>query len=275
MVLSQRVATDLLAAAAVEARAKWSDVGHLEDAVFRDAVASRVEGEIDVATALERMALAEIYFAVACLRGDRAALAAFETMVRDAAARVVSRLGTLSPAPEDLAQELLLKMLVGPQPKLAAFSGHGTLRGWLHVAATRSAISMMRRAREDLADDEALVAVADDGDDQALALLKASYRAEFKRAFAATLAELPARSRTLLRLQIVDQLTYEDVAAFYDVSRATAARWLADARHALVSDTRRRLAATLAIDPDELTALMTLVASRLYSTLPGLLRHAA
>lgn len=173
-------------------------------------------------------------------------------------------------------QELLLKLLVPSDArpaKLAAFGGHGTLNAWIRVTAIRTAISLGRRRHESPLEDDALAAIADDTDDQALAFLKASYRAEFKRAFESTLAEMPRRSRTLLRLQIIDHLTIGEVGAFFQVSRATAARWLAEARSALVAGTRTRLVTSLTITPAELSELMRLVASSLYSTLPRLLRR--
>jgi RNA polymerase sigma-70 factor (ECF subfamily) len=264
---------DLLAAAAAEARQRWQ-LAAIPDEVFADAVAARVEGETDPDAALARLALADLYLAIACLRGDRAAMGAFERLVRDSAASVVGRLGVSAPAVEDVVQELLVKLLVGPEPKLGAFAGHGALHAWLRVAAMRTAISFARRDRRDLADDDMLAEIADDTDDQALAFLKESYRAEFKRAFAAALAELPARSRTLLRLQIIDQLSYEDIAAYYEVSRATAARWLAEARTTLVAGTQRRLGEALQLEGRELGELTRLIASTLYSTLPRLLRQA-
>jgi RNA polymerase sigma-70 factor (ECF subfamily) len=263
---------ELLAEAAALARARWQ-LGVLPGAVFEEAIAARLEGEADPRAALARLALADLYLAVACLHGDRAAVASFERLVRETTATVVGRLGAGAPPAEDVVQELLVKLLVGPAPKLGAFTGNGALHAWLRVAALRTAISLGRRDRRDQTDDDALADLADEGDDQALAFLKQSYRAEFKRAFAAALAELPARSRTLLRLQVIDQLSYEDIAAYYQVSRATAARWLADARSSLVADTQRRLAETLAIEPTELVELTRLVASTLYSTLPGLLRQ--
>jgi RNA polymerase sigma-70 factor, ECF subfamily len=105
--------------------------------------------------------------------------------------------------------------------------------------------------------------------------VKSGYRVEFKRAFAGGFAELAPRARTLLRLQIIDQLALEDIAKFYRVSRATVARWLAAARADLVAGTRRRLIEALAIGEDELTELMRLASTTLYSTLPRLLRDTA
>ena len=244
---------------------------------FAEAVAARVEGEPDVAEAVGRLALPDIYLVTAVLAGNRAAVHAFEKLVRDETTRAVARLGKNAPAAEDVVQELLFKLLVRQDDqqtaKLSAFGGHGALHAWIRVAAVRTAISLTRRKQENLVDDEALAAVADDTDDQALAFLKSSYRAEFKRAFEATLADMPRRARTLLRLQIIDHLTLEEIGAFYQVSRATAARWLADARTSLVAGTQQRLVASLSISSTELSELMKLVASSLYSTLPRLLRH--
>ena len=66
--------------------------------------------------------------------------------------------------------------------------------------------------------------------------------------------------RTVFRLQVNDQLTIEEIGAFYAVSRATAARHLAEARAQLVAGTHQRLAATLGISHAELGELMRLVA---------------
>lgn len=265
-----------LGAGVAEAASRWPAVVDPSlDEAFALAIATRVEGETDISDAVARLALPDIYLVCGVLAKQRAAIAAFEKLVRDETTRAIARLGKNAPAAEDVVQELLFKLLVAQndQPaKLAAFGGHGALHAWIRVAAVRTAISLTRRKQENLVDDDALAAIADDTDDQALAFLKSSYRDQFKRAFEATLAELPRRSRTLLRLQIIDHLTLEEIGAFYQVSRATGARWLADARSELVAGTQKKLVAALSISQAELGELMRLVASSLYSTLPRLLR---
>ena len=271
-----RASRQLLETAIAEAGARWPGiVDRALDEPFAEAVQARVEGEDDLEEAVAKLALPDIYLVTAVLAKQRAAIAAFEKLVRDETTRAVARLGKNAPAAEDVVQEMLVKLIVpqGDNAKLAAFGGHGALHAWVRVAAVRTAISLTRRKQDHLVDDDALAAIADDSDDQALAFLKTSYRAQFKQAFEATLAELPRRSRTLLRLQIIDHLTLEEIAAFYQVSRATAARWLADARSSLVSGTQKRLVAALSISKEELSELMRLVASSLYSTLPRILRH--
>ncbi|HLL25443.1 MAG TPA: hypothetical protein VK427_25075, partial [Kofleriaceae bacterium] len=207
----------LIEAAIAEAAARYPGVVEPTLAsAFEAAVAARLEGELDVADAIARLALADIYLVTAVLGGCRAAVAVFEKLVRDETTRAITRLGANAPAAEDVAQELLFKLLVKQtpaEPKLAAYGGHGALHAWLRVAAVRAAISLTRRKHENLVEDAALAAVADESDDQALAFLKTSYRAEFKRAFEATLAEMPRRARTLLRLQIIDHLTLEEIGA--------------------------------------------------------------
>ncbi|CAN5774764.1 hypothetical protein BH11MYX2_BH11MYX2_24270 [soil metagenome] len=261
-----------LEAASTEARAKYPALSIDED-IWLDTLAERVEGA-DLAEAIGPLALTDLYLVGACLAGRPAALAALERTVRIEAARATARLGSATTTTvEDLAREVLSKLVAGDARKLAGFSGHGSLDAWLRVAAIRTAISLGRKRAEHAIDSEELEALADDSDDQALAFLKSSHREQFKLAFSAALAALPKRSRTLLRLQINDQLTVEEIGAFYSVSRAIAARWLSDARTQLVSGTRTLLTAALGLGADELAQLMRLVASNLYATLPRLLRH--
>ncbi|HEY4057906.1 MAG TPA: sigma-70 family RNA polymerase sigma factor [Kofleriaceae bacterium] len=260
-----------LEAASTETRAKYPALA-MEDDIWLDALADRID--TDLPEAITPLALADIYLVGACLANRPPALAALERVVRSEATRATARLGSAARTPvEDLVQELLLKLVVGDARKLAGFSGHGSLEAWLRIAAIRTAISLGRKRQEHAIDGEELEALADDGDDQALAFLKSSYREQFKRAFSEALAALPKRSRTLLRLQINDQLTIEEIGAFYSVSRATGARWLADARTELVTGTRKLLSTALGLPADELAQLMQLVASNLYATLPRLLRH--
>ena len=151
---------DQLAAAIAEARRRWPE---LPDASpdFAAAVAQRIEGEPDAATAVAQLALPDLYLVTLCLAGERTGLAAFERLVRDETTRAVAKLGAAAPAAEDVVQELLVKLLVaeaGRPAKLAAFGGHGALHAWLRVAAVRTAISLGRRRQEVAVEDETLAA---------------------------------------------------------------------------------------------------------------------
>src|SRR5262249_32139539 len=141
-----------LAAAVAETRARWPEVGD-RDADFVEAIAPRIEGEPALADAVARLSLPDVYLVAACLAGGRGGVAACERPVRAEPTRAVARVGTHAPAAEDVVQELLVKLVVGDHPKLAAFGGHGALHAWLRVAAVRTAISMTRRRREVAASD--------------------------------------------------------------------------------------------------------------------------
>ena len=140
------------------------------------------------------LALPDLYLVTAVLAGDRAALVAFERLVRDETTRAVAKLGANAAAPEDVIQELLLKLLV---PRRQAGEAHRVRRPRRAARVDprrRRAHRDQPRAgasRSSRVEDDALAAIADDADDQALAFLKSSYRAEFKRAFADAFGELP------------------------------------------------------------------------------------
>lgn len=263
--------TAQLEAATAATRAKWPELT-VRPELWLDVLAPRLDGEPDLLAALAGLAVADVYLADACLAGDRPALAILERLTRAVVTRVVARLGGRL-CVEDIMQDLLMKLVVGDARKLAGFAGQGALEAWLRISAVRAAISLGRKRQESAIEAEALESISDEADDQALVFLKSSYRDEFKRAFAAALAELSKRSRTLLRLQINDQLTLEEIGAFYRVSRATTARWLAEARADLVKRTRTRLMTSLGLPAEELVQMMRLVASNLYATLPKLLRQ--
>lgn len=91
-----------------------------------------------------------------------------------------------------------------------------------------------------------------------------------RRLFETAIGALPARDRTLLRLNLVDGLTIDELARMYQMHRATAARQLEHARGAVATATRLHLAAT--VPPDELEEVARLVASQLDLSLSRVLR---
>jgi RNA polymerase sigma-70 factor (ECF subfamily) len=109
----------------------------------------------------------------------------------------------------------------------------------------------------------------------ALAVMKAKYRDEFKRAFHAAVAALSDRERLLLRQAELDGLSIDELAKFYGVHRATTARWVESAREAVLKKTQEALAERLAIASAEVASIMRLIRSSLDVSLPALLRDAA
>jgi RNA polymerase sigma-70 factor (ECF subfamily) len=169
-----------------------------------------------------------------------------------------------------LRQILLQKLLVDDGergPKIASYSGHGELRGWVRVAAVRTLIDLVRggddHKREQLTPDDELEMLRGTTASPELEYLKKRYEREFAAAAEAALQTLSARQRNLLRHQLLDGLTLEAIATLYRVHRVTVARWLAEAREELAVATRNQLTARLGASEAELESLARLVRSRI------------
>ena len=256
------------------ARTAWPEV-RIDPAQLADFVAQRLAGpEVDLAAALASAPAADLVLAAACCAQEPTAHAAFDAVLTEVDAAGAS---TRSPADliEDVKQLLRVQLLVvkdGKPPGIAGYRGKGPLRGWVRITATRELIRHQRkRARESPSDrplDEALA----DASDPMLAQLKAEYRTEFASALREAISELDAEDRTLLRQQIVDQLSIDEIGAAFGVHRATAARWLQRARGALVTATQGRLAARLHVPVDEIESVIRLVQSQLDASVVRYLR---
>jgi RNA polymerase sigma-70 factor (ECF subfamily) len=176
------------------------------------------------------------------------------------------------PGPDDASdvlQKLWESFLVGEagQRRLAEWQAQGPLLAFLRVSAVRLALKTRRAQRPEPEDPEELLARQTSGLTPELSYLKESYRAVFREAFQESLDSLPSRDQLLLRQQILDGLTVDELGALHHVHRATVARWVAAARETLITRTRRKFFAALALGPDEGEGVMSLVRSRLDETI--------
>jgi len=210
--------------------------------------------------------VADHYLAFACAAGDAAAIAECDAiLVREAA---FAAAGARMPAAErdEAAQIVRTRLLVpreGKPPAIADYAGRGALRSWLRVSVSRELVRIAKAQQRAEPLEEHLVADAGYGDDPALEELKAKYRVELADAFRTALGDLPARERTLLRYQLLDGLTIDEIGSIFRVHRATAARWLAKIREDLVTRTRTLMAESLGIDTAEAASIVRLVQSQL------------
>lgn len=209
----------------------------------------------------------DFYLATAALEAVPAAVREVQALV----ALQFSALGgfRLSRAElEDLEATLFAELLTttpSAPPRLSRYLGRGPLGGWLRVTAAHRAVSFLRRQRRTVsADDDALLGSLEAPSEvPELAALKSRYRGVVSQAFKAAIAGLEVRERNLLRQHYLDQLTLEELAALYRVHRATAARWLANARVSLLEQTRTRVGEALNIPRADVDSLMRVVQSRL------------
>jgi len=272
---ARRASGDPLAEMIAAARAAWPKV-ELDDDRFLAHVRARVPDGVPLETAAAELHASDLYLACACADGDRAALAAFELHYLSAVDRALRRLELDADDVHEVKQRVRISLFVaedGP-PRIAGYTGRGGLRSWLRVVAVHDAFAMKRVARRyESVDEDRLVDLACAGATPEVAYLKRLYRREFERAFRDAIQGLATRERTLIRQHFLDGVTVIELAHLYRVHRVTAARWLADARDALLASTRAFLIERLDVPAAEIEAILRLVLSQLEINLDPLFRR--
>jgi RNA polymerase sigma-70 factor (ECF subfamily) len=248
------------------ARAAWPEID-LPDAVvyghFSDKLAENDEIVVD-----------DLYLACACAQQNPVAIAAFESRYLSQVKVFLGRMKPPASLVDEVQQALRVRLLVaepGSVPRIAEYGGRGTLTAWLRVAAIRLAIDAFRRAGNAPPDDEPLEQIS--GDDPELEIVRDRYRAELNDALREAFAVLTAEQRNLLRLNYRDGRSIDDIAALLSVHRATVARRIAEAREAILDETRRRFETRLGLSPAELQSLIRLLRSQLHLSVSRLLHE--
>jgi RNA polymerase sigma-70 factor (ECF subfamily) len=257
----------------VAAREHWPSV-HFDEARLVALIGERLAGE-DLAVALASAPAADLALAAACIAQEPTAQAAFDSVLTE-----VDAAGAATGATKDLVQEikqlLRVQLLVakdGKPPGIAGYRGKGPLRGWVRITATRELIRHKKKRMREVPIEKSLDQLLTSHVDPALDALKVEYRGEFAHALREAIGDLSVEDRTLLRHQIVDGLSIDEVGAAFGVHRATAARWLNRARAALVSATHARLARRLHLPVDQIESVIRLVRSRLDASVIRYLRE--
>lgn len=256
--MTAEVKQEALRALHARGREAWPDID-LDLATFSTMAIGRLgEGPFD------EICAGDLYLALACAASVDRAIAAFDKHYLSGLTPALVRHGHDAAAAADAVQTIRMQFLVGEAgraPRIAEYDGRGSLTTWLRVAAVRTAISAYRKhRRETPADEVDMVAAAHSPE---LDLLRQRFGAEFEAVFRSTFQALTPRERTLLRYQVIDRLGIDRIGALYGVHRATAARWVAHAREALVEGVRRALQARFRIGPEELESLFRLIHSKL------------
>jgi len=235
-------------------------------------LAERSTDAAELDALLAPTALAELFLACACARGDRAAMRCLEAcyfpLVRGALARMRLPADTVDEVMQGLRAQLLMRGRDGGPPGIAGFRGRGALGAWLSVNAVRAASKQLKRGKNQRSDGDAalqrLSAPARNVEEQ---YTRAWSRDAFERAFVMAMAQLSAREKTLLRLHYLDGVTIDQLGTVYRTHRATAARWLAAARQRLLDRTRAALIEELQIPLADCDSIIAAAQSQLELTL--------
>jgi RNA polymerase sigma-70 factor (ECF subfamily) len=265
-----RALADALAAACTRARAAWPEIA-IEPATFVHHLAGKLRPD---APAWTELLVEDLYLACAAAAGDPAAIRALERDVFRGIAGVLASRGLGRASVDDVAQNLRTHLLVGEggRPgRIADYGGRGPLRSWIVVAAVRMGNRADANAHRDAA--LALVSVADARRPDAEQQIDAhAYQPQIEQACEQALVGLPARERALLRMQLVDGASIDQIGRIYGVHRATAARWLARARSLVLADTTDRLAVLLGVAPCTAAEIAALAQGRLDISVARLLQ---
>lgn len=223
--------------------------------------------------------LADLFLSCACAAGDPAALRELDLTISSGVRRWVARIDNSPSFADDVAQALRERLLIGSTeggPQIAAYSGRGPLGGWLRVAAVRTALNQRTFSERTQAREAAAELSATPSGDPELDFLREQHRASLEEALREAVQSLPRDDRTLLRLNLLDGLSTERLAALLKVHKATAARRLLKVREAVLLATRRLLADRLRLNAREFDSLLGAVRSRLdlslrdlFGTQPG------
>ena len=238
---------------------------------------SRRVSELSLPAPPPRENLSDVYLAWGCAQGDPSAVRACMRHFAPHIAQPIARVSSNRTFCEDATQLVHEKLFVRHEdvpPRIADYDGQVPLRNWLRVVARRTALNLARGAAtntptvdESRADLLAAAEVAPE-----LRYMMALYKEHFEEATRIAFRALSPRERTLLRLHLAGRMTLVQLGAVYDVSHATAARWLTAVRDKLGTAVRQLLTDRLTLTMSEFDGLADLVRSQLDVRVLDLLR---
>lgn len=246
------------------ARGADANPGIAEPAGLRDQLAARRAAG---ATDLEARA-ADLYLAAACTAGDPQAIAALDALLPAIVRPALARIGVPASDDDEIVQRVRVALIAPDErgvPGLAGYTGRGELRAYLRAVAVRIALKRIERSTVPASEDpEDLFAVLPDASDSPeLQLIKQRWRDGLRDAFAAAVAALSPRERTLLRQHYVDGLGIDTLGALHQVHRSTCARWIDAARDKILRGLRRHLRDASGLSASDLESALALVRSQL------------
>lgn len=180
---------------------------------------------------------------------------AFEKHVVPRVRQGLQRAGATGFELDELVQDALTRVLVeNGGERLKQFRGQGTFAAFVVTVAMRLFSTRRGKTRHESGGEglDALPLALD----LEKHLSRHQNRAHFAEAFRGALDALDPRQRTLLKLSLVNGSSIDELAPMYQVSRASVARWLVQAREQLRAETLKRLAGTTRLERGDLEGLM-------------------
>jgi len=222
----------------------------------------------------DTLRVGDLYLVYAYGHGLAAAHEALEQRHLGRARAALRRIGAPEAQIADILQELRRRLIEMRHPSHGqkSYQGRGDLGAWLCVSAVREAgLQRKRRSREFPI--EAVCgsfSMLSDKDSEA-ALLEKTCKPEFTGALREAMATLDTKERTVLRYHFIDHLTIDHIGVLYGVHRATAARWISQARETLCARTIDFLRRRIPVSEESFNRMAVLLESQLQTEIDALL----
>jgi RNA polymerase sigma-70 factor (ECF subfamily) len=158
-------------------------------------------------------------------------------------------------------------------PRIAGYSGRGSLAAWVRVTAAREAVDLRKKLSAGgtaLLPEHTPVATSD----PELDLLRRKYGDVVRKAIVEAIRSLDPHEATVLRLFFLEGVKLESIASVYKTSERTARRSVANARQKTLDETRRLLGERVGGSITQLDSLIRLVQADLEPSLVKALRKA-
>lgn len=211
-----------------------------------------------------------LVLAAACVARLDAALAALDRDVLPDVRKVLLRRAE-GAVVDDVLQQTRFKLVLASPPGLSQYAGRGPLAGFVRTVAVHL-LTNLEVATKPSESDERLATLPGAAEVEA-GLLRADQQQHFKAAFQAAVGELTVRQRSLLRLNLVEGLSIDEIAPMFGAHRSSAARWLVEAKELLAKLTRAELASRLGLEGEALESLLTSVQNRFDLSLQSALKE--
>jgi RNA polymerase sigma-70 factor (ECF subfamily) len=151
-----------------------------------------------------------------CADGNDKAIALLQARYGGLVEGCASRMKHAVEPPEDYRRAfftVICEPREGGRPRIAGYTGRGSLGGWIKVVAVRQ--NLRRSPPQAVPPDPGGESGALADEDPELEFLRQQYGNVFAAAFEAAVAELTPRERNLLRYSVVDGLSIEQIAAIH------------------------------------------------------------
>ncbi|MBL8913835.1 MAG: hypothetical protein JNM17_24240 [Archangium sp.] len=237
-------------------------------------VALRLEGA--AASAITALRASDLLLAWACLVRQPAALEIFERDVMPQVRRAVRGIDSSPAFVDETANATRTRLLLGEgdrKPGLELYQATGPLAAFAMVVAMRLGADRVRSVAPGHALELALD-LTDEVRSAETLLGAAELRPRVKAALRRAAEVLSPRERALLKLHLLEGVPAQKLAQMYRVHRATATRWINDARQKVLERMTDELQRELDVGPDSFARLKSDLLDGFELTLSGVLSSA-